>query len=547
MRPKVQRQFDPWARILRGIPRRGIRAITLRFPVKPLSRFGPCGRTVAFALAAFAVALVGCGDDAVPSVDGGEDGGTEGGLSFCSTDDDCNDGIACTTEFCNDLGVCQFRPDHSQCSDDVFCNGEEVCSLTEGCIPAYRTACNDNDVCTIDECDEEAAQCTHAPRDIDGDGDPDSHCANGGDCDDRDPRRASTFSEVCTDLVDNDCDGLVDEPECGAPPGDTCDTAIDVSGGGLFELYLDGAARDYSASCVPAGGRDLAFSFTLTEPMDVDIAASGIGTSSVALFAECGDLETEFECDRAVRAEVRARALPAGTYGGVVFSSATGLSSDEPTVVTVDLAPATDPPANEACGGAEEILSSGVVHGSLVDVSSDLSTACFAGNTPDLVYFITTDAPHDIQLTATSSDGSPLAIETRTTCDDVDSSLRCVRGIPADTRLYSVPAGTYYFIVESAAGAEPDFDLKVEVLEPTMPPAGDVCDTAIAIPVGMTVTGTLAGAQDDHTVSCGLPYRDVVYTFELDAPKDVFVQVDSGNTFAYAAVSNDCGNIAAER
>lgn len=45
--------------------------------------------------------------------------------------------------------------------------------------------------------------------DADGDG-----SVAGEDCDDGDPRRASTLTEICQDGLDNDCDGLQDEDDC---------------------------------------------------------------------------------------------------------------------------------------------------------------------------------------------------------------------------------------------------------------------------------------------------------------------------------------------
>lgn len=41
------------------------------------------------------------------------------------------------------------------CSDNIFCNGEEQCSTTEGCLPSTGApACNDNNDCTLDYCFE---------------------------------------------------------------------------------------------------------------------------------------------------------------------------------------------------------------------------------------------------------------------------------------------------------------------------------------------------------------------------------------------------------
>ena len=58
-----------------------------------------------------------------------------------------------------------------------------------GCTAGEPVGCGDPTPCTIDACDEATHTCKHAPRDVDQDGDPDAHCAGGGDCDDNDPDR----------------------------------------------------------------------------------------------------------------------------------------------------------------------------------------------------------------------------------------------------------------------------------------------------------------------------------------------------------------------
>ena len=59
--------------------------------------------------------------------------------------------------------------------------------------------CNDDDVCSLDRCDEARDMCIHAPRDLDLDGDPDWFCEGGGDCNDTDPLVNSLISEICAE------------------------------------------------------------------------------------------------------------------------------------------------------------------------------------------------------------------------------------------------------------------------------------------------------------------------------------------------------------
>src|SRR5688572_2999505 len=79
---------------------------------------------------------------------------------------------------------------HSACSDDVFCNGQELCEPEadnadeRGCTPARAEACLPSQ-----ECDERADACLSdcaQNADTDGDGHDAQNCS-GRDCDDADP------------------------------------------------------------------------------------------------------------------------------------------------------------------------------------------------------------------------------------------------------------------------------------------------------------------------------------------------------------------------
>lgn len=121
----------------------------------------------------------------------------------------CDDGVFCTLDRCNeDTDSCEHSPANVLCSDDLFCNGAEVCDPDAGCTAA-ADPCDDGDACTTNTCDEAANSCSTAPFDNDGDGDPSPTCG-GTDCDDDDPDRAGALPEIC-DGDDDDCDDIVDE------------------------------------------------------------------------------------------------------------------------------------------------------------------------------------------------------------------------------------------------------------------------------------------------------------------------------------------------
>jgi len=87
----------------------------------------------------------------------------------------------------------------------------------DGCVEGRRESCDDEEVCTIDRCDEPAGSCTHVPRDLDDDGDVDMFCEGGADCDDADPTVSSGRDEECGNRRDDDCDRAVDEDGCTLP------------------------------------------------------------------------------------------------------------------------------------------------------------------------------------------------------------------------------------------------------------------------------------------------------------------------------------------
>lgn len=88
------------------------------------------------------------------------------------------------------------------------------------CVELEEVDCDDNDPCTLDECEPASAICRYAPatRDNDGDGfngprvgtKPGDDGSCGDDCDDTSELAFPGNLEVC-DGVDNDCNGIVDD------------------------------------------------------------------------------------------------------------------------------------------------------------------------------------------------------------------------------------------------------------------------------------------------------------------------------------------------
>ena len=485
-----------------------------------------------------------CGDDDVILRDmqviepdlGPPDFGLPDGASRCETAADCDDGVECTREVCDDRGVCVYPVDNAVCDDNIFCNGVEQCDARMGCVPGVPETCNDNDVCTIDRCDEEAKLCRRTSRDFDEDGDPDFFCEGGSDCDDRNPLRGSTVAEVCEDNVDNDCDEMVDESECGAAAYDTCEDPLDISAGGFFEITSLGTVADYEISCAPSGRKDLVATFELTESKNVTLRAEGRSVTYVSLRTECGMRESELECTSGFPGTVRRRSLPAGRYYVLIAD----LGGD--VAIEALFTNPTPPATNETCEAPMDVSAGGNFNGSFVDVTDDVSTTCGSTGQLDLVYRFSTTAEQDVAISVASAAGDSLTFAVRSACDDQNTDRRCIRGAPAASRLHQLPAGDYFLIVEGSSARENDFTLDVSFEAPTPPPAGDTCRNPIPITAPTTVSGTLRDKQDDLDLSCAFSYRDIVYELTVTERSDVTLIANGGGSFMYVGLQRECGD-----
>ena len=91
------------------------------------------------------------------------DGNICNGVETCNvTADTCeagiplaaDDGIACTDDGCDPASGVFNIPSDFLCGDGKFCNGNEVCSSSSGCLAGSPPAIDDGIACTIDSCDE---------------------------------------------------------------------------------------------------------------------------------------------------------------------------------------------------------------------------------------------------------------------------------------------------------------------------------------------------------------------------------------------------------
>lgn len=169
--------------------------------------------------------------DGGPDDDGGLgdagpiDGGQPDAFVACA----CDDGIACTTDRCDETEACVYSTRHDACAAGQYCAPGLGCRTAPVC--ATDADCTRTDPCTVVHCDGTTRTCAYATIDGDGDGEPPPVCG-GSDCNDANASIHPGAAELC-DGVDSDCDGAEDADAVGCQfeqicnPSGSCDCAAD--------------------------------------------------------------------------------------------------------------------------------------------------------------------------------------------------------------------------------------------------------------------------------------------------------------------------------
>ncbi len=136
-------------------------------------------------------------------------------------DVDCNDGVSCTVDSCNEgTHSCDNIPSNGLCDDGSWCDGSETCDPVADCQPGTDVDCNDGVDCTLDSCNESTDSCDNIPSN--------GLCDNGAWC---------NGSETCDPVQDcqpgtDPCPGLdCDEVNDGCLCDDDgdCDDGVDCT------------------------------------------------------------------------------------------------------------------------------------------------------------------------------------------------------------------------------------------------------------------------------------------------------------------------------
>ncbi len=114
---------------------------------------------------------------------------------------DCNDGVGCTVDTCNEgTDSCDNAADHGACDDGLWCNGTETCDAVSDCQAGTAPDCDDSISCTTDSCNEGLDSCDNVDNCV-----PGQFCEMTG-CSlcDRDTS-CGTACENCTQTPCTDC------------------------------------------------------------------------------------------------------------------------------------------------------------------------------------------------------------------------------------------------------------------------------------------------------------------------------------------------------
>jgi hypothetical protein len=383
--------------------------------------------------------------------------------------------------------------------------------------------------------------------------------------------------------VDNDaCPGATALTFTSGTATATGDTTFATNGNG---------GADQTPSCsntARTSGRDLVYSYTLTQAQDVTLSVTPTGTSPTlepvlsVRATTCSDATTTAErgCvspQAPTPARLSLVNQPAGTYLVWVDSSR---DSTGPFQLEVQLAAPTPPPANDSCSAPQALtFTNGVASfsGSTAQAANDnfpgdVSPTCSPSarqNGRDVVFSFTLAQPQDVGLSVAPASGStlvPAVYVRKNSCTSqvLSDEVVCQATIGTVTsRLTRLAAGTYFVFVDSSGNSSGAFTGSVTVSAPTPAPANDGCSGAqvLSFTNGVaTVSGSMVAAgnsntPNDNAPACGTDFfprrfgRDLVYSYTLTQAQDVDVTVTPSNgglvPVVYVRAPGQCSSFSA--
>jgi hypothetical protein len=384
----------------------------------------------------------------------------------------------------------------SDCSDQVFCNGVEVCDRGR-CEPdpdaicsgdTCVLVCDDELECTVDACDEQANTCTHSP----------DHA-------------------VC---VDTDlCNGT----ERCEPTHEDADGRGCVAGRAMICDDGDDCTDDYCEGNV-----------CLARLRDGDGDGHGDEDCEVCNPDDPEDCERGDDCD---------------DTNETVYPGAPELCDDGEDNNCDRVRDYADPTCvvpNDTCAGATMMTEGEVIHGSTRGTVGDIDSSCATATYPDVAFSFTIVSDRDVEIQVDARGGRAVTVGLTSDCGTAAADLRCTSGREFTQMTRGLARGTYFVVVSSEL--ETDFDISYSTSDPVERPEGDLCTSAVAIPRSGTYHGDTTDCDADYETRCGDPtHRDTTFTFTLREPQSLNLEISADTGQLSVALQSTCGVAGTER
>ncbi len=202
-----------------------------------------------------------------------------------------------------------------------------------------------------------------------------------------------------------------------------------------------------------------------------------------------------------------------------------------------------NPPANERCNSASPLVVGAMAMGDSTCAMNDHNGSC-AGSGNDVVYSVAIDgSSSNVSFTANSAYDISVHVHSAVACVGGDE-LACNDTDGVATRATAVlnnpPAGTYFVVVDGAAGAAGPYTIS----STRTPVNNGTCAPAPTITRNGRYTGTTVGAGSDYTGSCGLSTGttvDAVYLLRTPVARAVTVDTCGSSFDTVLYVGTSCG------
>jgi hypothetical protein len=197
----------------------------------------------------------------------------------------------------------------------------------------------------------------------------------------------------------------------------------------------------------------------------------------------------------------------------------------------VAVMPPTPPPVGDSCVMPEMLKFGELQTVSIAGMQDDIESRCQGQGASDVVLAFTLDAPQDLNVKIKADDDTQVTMALQTECGNELTERVCRDGMPIQSLVHAVPAGSYFLVIDSYNASK--VELQVDKAPPTAvtPVSGnDTCYNAVEIPeVGGLFSGDTRNLHADYA-NCATPahiVNDAAFKLTLTTGKRVVARVDT--------------------